>query len=249
MNIPLYRQRPLPTPPNYYLPPSKFDTSFLFFRQHRLDEIRDKYKFKLTKEKNKITCSYKQHQADSKLQHLRYQLELKETCWVKSIIVTKYINIYINNEKQCWLPQFSQEKLESTPTFYDFLKISKQRKAKMGGGEGSQYEDSSSQTIIKLYSLLVFLPPTFRPRFYLQQMFFTKLCNTRKEFWGTLKRLYNTFQALTVFISLFSLIPPENIRKSLVFWGVQRETSGIKWVENYEERITRFLYLNCFKRT
>ena len=43
-----------------------------------------------------------------------------------------------------------------TPTLYDFLKISKQRKAKKGEGEGSQYEDSNSQTIIKLYSLLVF---------------------------------------------------------------------------------------------
>ena len=52
-----------------------------------------------------------------------------------------------------------------TPTLYDFLKISKQRKAKKGEGEGSQYEDSSSQTIIKLYSLLVFLPPIFWPRF------------------------------------------------------------------------------------
>ena len=52
-----------------------------------------------------------------------------------------------------------------TPTLYDFLKISKQRKAKKGEGEGSQYEDSNSQTIIKLYSLLVFLPPTFWPRF------------------------------------------------------------------------------------
>ena len=77
LNIPLYRQRPLPTPPIYYLPPSKFDTSFLFFRQHRLDEIRDKYKYKLMKEQNKITCFYKQHQADSKLQQSQVSIGVK----------------------------------------------------------------------------------------------------------------------------------------------------------------------------
>ena len=54
------------------------------------------------KEQNKITCFYKQHQADSKLQQSQVSIGVKrninkhkwKTCWVKSIIVTKYINTY-----------------------------------------------------------------------------------------------------------------------------------------------------------